>query len=208
MVEKDVEGDPQKGRRRFIDRDFDEEEVVRASIMFPMHTYDALRNEAFGRRLSIGAVVREAIEFYFEAMEDTREIEGLDEEGLKAYRKEAIKRVKEALKKPIMKESPKKEEILELFEHCRNIGDGFEIKGDQGFIAQVRERGLTGDAWTVRLLAECGRLLRAGYESYWDKLGEHSPKELLKRASTAMKLSKEQRKVLREAFHEIVVEAC
>ena len=169
---------PKRFARRIakkIERDFDEEEVVKGSVVLPMHTYEALREEAFDRRMSLGAVMREAIDFYFE-----KKVEA-EEDG--------------------SKESSKKEEISELFDDCAEKEDdeiyGFEIEDENGFIEQIKARKLTGDVWTDDLLKEGAEWLKVGYDGYFTK---PDPKDLLRRVSKAMGLNKDQRKVLKDAF--------
>ena len=89
------------------------------------------------------------------------------------------------------------EEISDLLEECKLSLSGFEIEGEEGFIAQVKARELTGKMWTNDLLKEVADLLKVGYDGYLDKPDRE---ELLTRVVEAMKLTVRQRKVLKDAF--------
>ena len=97
--------------------------------------------------------------------------------------------------------SPKKDEILRLLKDCSEglfvPPTPFEIEGEDGFIGQVKARGLTGDVWTHDMLEVCGKKLRLGYENY--TLSPNA-ENFLDRVSKAMRLDEAQNEVLKSAF--------
>ena len=164
-------------KRPPITRNFDEEELIMGTINFPAHTYEALRKEAFDRKVTIGSIVREAVNKHLAEGKEGEETEEIE--------------------KPAQKEK-----ILELLEACtedegeegfEDEGEqGFEIEGEQGFLAQVEERKLVGKVWTNDLLKETAEHYAVGFKGYGEDqdLDEH-----IERSSVAMKLNPMQKNI-------------
>ena len=177
---KELDAPPQKEpykrpKRPAIIRNFDDEELIMGTINFPAHTYEALRKEAFDRKITIGSIVREAVNEHLSEGKEGEETEEIEK-------------------------APQKEKILELLEDCtedegeegfEDEGEQhFEIEGEDGFLAQVKERGLLGKLWTNPYLEEASKRYAIGFKGYAEPqdLDEH-----IERSSVAMKLNPQQK---------------
>ena len=166
-------------KKHRIVRDFDNEAVIKGAFTLAEHQYEALRKEAFKGRVTMGHLVREAIALYLGRSEAEEKEEAESEIG------------------------PQFEEAVKLVMSC-NKRDlfgfvGFEIAGEDGFIARLEASGLDSAAWeNDDLLKGLAERLAIGYNQWF--LNPPDPNELLERISNAMGISDEKRVVFIKAF--------
>jgi len=155
----------------------DNEAVIRGEFTLAEHTYEDLRKEAFKRRVTMGHLVREALDEYLTRLKEPEQEEGEEH----AQFREAIDLVR----------SCNKESFLG--------GAGFEIAGENGFIEKLEASKLDPGAWeNDDLLKALAKRLAVGY-SQWIS-DPMDTKALFERVSNAMGISDEKREVFRKAF--------
>jgi len=166
-----------KLRKHRIVRDFDKEAVIEAKFNLAEHTYDDLRKEAYNRRVTMGYLVREALESYLSQLKAEAEKEAETERHAQFG------------------------EAVTLIRSCKKEGwlgsMGFEIEGEDGFINRVGNSGLDPAVWDDDLLEALAQHLVVGCQGY---LSPPNPNELFERVSDAMGISDEKREVFLKAF--------
>jgi len=91
-----------------------------------------------------------------------------------------------------------RERIAELLIDCNSTFSPFEIQGEDGFLAQVRERQIIGSIWTDEMLQTLAEHLSVGYNNWY--LSKPEPQELIDACAEAMELSEDQKTRLVEYF--------
>jgi len=166
-------------RKHRIVRDFDNEAVIEGKFGLAEHMYEDLRKEAFERRVTMGYLVREALDRYLSQLKEEAE----EEAETEAH--------------------PKLREAINLVTSCDKtnvlgLGAGFEIAGENGFIEKLEASDLDPVVWeNDDLLKALAERLAIGYNQWFDAPDGN---ELLKRISSAMGISKEKRVLFRKAF--------
>jgi len=155
----------------------DNEAVIRGEFTLAEHTYEDLRKEAFKRRVTMGHLVREALDEYLISLKEPEQEES--------------------------EEHPQFREAIDLVRSCNKEsflgGAGFEIAGENGFIAKLEASNLDSGAWENDDLLEglAGRLA-IGYNQWFTDPPD--AKDLFERVSDAMGISDEKRVVFLKAF--------
>lgn len=129
-----------------ITKDFDNEELIKGTVNLPANLYEALRKRALERGITMGSIIRKALEKYMA----TKRLEMEEPE----FRKKAFL------------------EFLDEF----TTEDGFEIEGAEGFLAQVEEFVLDPiKVWSVDVLKETAKRYAIGLKGYIEAqdLDEH-----------------------------------
>lgn len=160
-MSKELNGRLKQPTRPKVTKDFDNEELVRGTVNFPANMYEALRKQALERGVTMGSIIRDAItEYLEEGYAENKGIAGLN-----------------------------KKLFLEFLDELTE-DEGFEIEGEEGFLAQVKERRLFGRAWTDDFLEEASKRYAIGFKGYAEPqdLDEH-----IERSSRAMKLTPQQK---------------
>ena len=151
-----------------ITKNFDNEELVKGTVNLPSNLYEALRKRALERGVTMGSIIRKALEKYMA----TKRLEMEEPE----FRKKAF--------------------LEFLDEFTDEDGDRFEIEGAEGFLAQVEERILDpSKVWSEDVLKETAKRYAIGFKGYFEAqdLDEH-----IERSSDAMKLTPQQKETWTE----------
>jgi len=164
-------------RRHPIVRDFDNESLIKGQFMISEHVYEDLREEAFKRRVTMGKLVRDALDLYLAQLKEEPD-EGTEEH-------------------------PQLREAIALVRSCNKesfLGtEGFEIAGEDGFIAKLEASNLDPGAWENNdLLEALAKRLALGYSQWISP--PMDTKALFERVSNAMAVSDEKREVFAKAF--------
>ncbi|MEM3700701.1 MAG: CopG family transcriptional regulator [Candidatus Bathyarchaeia archaeon] len=120
-----------------------DESLVRVQIMLPEKWLKKLKDLAYERDVSRGSIVREALRKYFEEIEKPAE-----------PNPEAV--------------IPDKE-LDALLNECTTYYGGFEIDGEDGFIAKFSEKGWKLKDLTPEQWRKVKEKLQIGYEGYFIK---------------------------------------
>jgi len=191
-----------------MSEEFEEEneEEIRAEkigISLPSDLVEKIKEYAKDNRLKRSQVVKKALAQFFEESEEPDlwedtvserldRIEGMQKEVLK---KIGVEEPKGTAVKPI--ETGK---IQELIEDCiTEEGKGFEIDGEDGFLALCEERELIGDVWTEDNLKIIASYLKKGYDNYLP-ITQPEREELIEACVEAMELNDKQKEILSEEF--------
>jgi len=185
------------------DEEEDEEEegykgVEKISVSLPSDLAKATKEYAKEKRLKRSQVVKKALEQFFEETEEPDLWENTVTKRLE--------RIENMLKKTGVEEpkgtvkSIETEKIQELIEDCTtDEGKGFEIDGEDGFLAQCEERELIGDVWTEDNLKIIASYLKKGYDNY-SPITQPEREELIEACVEAMELNDKQKETLSEEF--------
>lgn len=152
--------------KRIADMDSNED-LERVQVMLPQRLLEKLKEFAYEREISRGAVIRQALKDYFAKIENPS---------------------------PSNPEQEFSEESLtEILEQCETYFGGFETTGEEGFFNMAQQHGLKLKTLTDTQFLKVAEKLKIGYQGF---LFAPSIDEFLEYA-TSLEPTSEQEKLLR-----------